>query len=154
MMRRVSAYLAAAMLFVISGVGSPARAEDPIHFYADLSADEQSDAVYSQGKGRADFTVERATLKLSWKITYSGTAPVVAATINGPQRVGVNAQVVYDLGKKTPKSPLVGSVIMSEGELQYLMERHLYVNITTTKYPDGELRGQIERVPPPGFKKK
>jgi len=121
----------------------------PIIFYADLSADEQTAPTESPGKGRADFTLDRDTLKFSWKITYSGlTSEVTGVRIHGPQRVGVNSNPLYDAGLKGLKSPVVGSVIMGESELQYLMERHIYVNITTKKYPDGELRGHVERTRP------
>ncbi len=120
----------------------------PIQFYADLSADEESAPTESNGRGRADFTLERDTMRLSWVVTYTGLGQVLGAQIAGPQRVGVNGAQIFDLGKTGLKSPIRGSVVMTDGELQYLMERHLYVNITTARYKDGELRGQIERVPP------
>lgn len=120
----------------------------PIYFYANLSADEESAPTESNGSGRAEFTLDRDTMRLSWVVTYVGLGQVLSAQIAGPQRVGVNGSQIYDLGKTGLKSPVKGSIVMTDGELQYLMERHLYVNITTARYKDGELRGQIERLPP------
>jgi hypothetical protein len=119
----------------------------PIQFYANLSADEESAPTESPGKGRADFVLERATLKFSWTITYEGlTTPVTGVWIHGPQRPGTNAGKLIDLAQQGLKSPLQGSVILNEGQLEYLLAGRLYVNVFTTKYKDGgELRGQITR---------
>ena len=119
----------------------------PIRFYANLSADEESAPTESPGKGRADFVLERETLKFSWSITYEGvTTPVTGAWIHGPQRPGTNAGKLVDLAPRGLKSPLQGSIILNEGQLEYLLAGRLYVNIYTTRYKDGgELRGQSTR---------
>jgi hypothetical protein len=119
----------------------------PVHFYANLSAEEETTAAESQAQGRADFSLDRKTLQLSWNVKFTGLSDVTGATVNGPERVGVNGSILYTLASKDAQSPIQGSKVMSEGELQYLMERHLYVNITTAKYPAGEIRGQINRCP-------
>jgi hypothetical protein len=150
---RISAFLAAILFYASAGVSLASAQSGPIHFYADLLPEEQSAPVYSDAKGRADFTLERETMRLSWKITHSGLQQITSVRMYGPQRVGVNGEMLYDLAPKGSRSPIQGSVVMTEGELQYLMERHVYVSITTKKYPNGELRGQVERVPPPGFKR-
>jgi hypothetical protein len=143
------ALFAAALLFVGDSPASDKHPVDPgpVHFYANLSAEEETTASDSQAQGRADFSLDRKTLQLSWSVKFTGLSDITVATVNGPERVGVNGAIVYTLATKDAKSPIQGSKVMSEGELQYLMERHLYVNITTAKYPAGEIRGQINRCP-------
>ncbi len=129
-------------------LGIPVRAADsPIKFYADLSPETQSATTISSGKGRAEFILERETLKFSWKVTFSGlTSAVSESAIHGPQRLGANAGIQFVLAPKGANSPLVGSTVLSETHLQYLLSDRMYVNIHTVKYPDGELRGQIRRL--------
>ena len=125
----------------------PSLTGPPLRFRADLSPDEESHVTESQALGRADFTLERATLKLSWTITFSNlTSAATAAHAHGPQTPGGNAGVLVGLAPGAVKSPLEGSAILTEGQLDYLLTGRIYVNIHTTKYPDGELRGQIMRV--------
>lgn len=145
-------------LFVLFGAAvagalasAAARADDlgpPIHFVAEMSADEQSAYTESDGKARAEFVLERATLRLSWTLTYSGlTSAPVGVAIHGPQSPGGNAGVLIDMGTGGIRSPLRGSAILTDGQLEYLLTGRTYVNLRTRKYQPGELRGQIMRQP-------
>lgn len=128
---------------------APVEEAAPIKFGCDLSAEEQSAPTESPGKGRADFVLERDTLKFSWVITYSGIpSTVTGVRIHGPQLIGTNAGVLIDAGVNGIASPLKGAAVLDEGQLQFLLSGRMYVNITTTKYKDGELRGQIRRLRP------
>jgi hypothetical protein len=121
-------------------------ADDDIIFTAKLSDNEQSVPTYSPGSGLAEIRLERATLKITWNVTYSGlTSPAISAGLYGPENVGANAGRFVDLGVNGLKSPLRGSKVLSDGEFQYLITGRVYVNIHTTKYKDGELRGQLRR---------
>jgi len=121
----------------------------PIHFYADLSADEQSAITDSPALGRADFILERATLRFSWVVTYSdlSSAPT-AAGLHGPQTPGGNAGLLIDISETGLGSPIEGSTIMTDGEVDYLLTGKMYVNLRTVKFDLGELRGQIMRKRP------
>ncbi len=135
--------------FVLPSVAEAEDAEEtaPIKFGTDLSADDETSPTESPGKGRADFVLERETLKFSWVITYSGlTSPVTAVRVHGPQLIGTNAGVLIDVGAKGVASPLQGSTTLNDGLLQFLLSGRMYVNIFTTKYKDGELRGQLKRL--------
>jgi hypothetical protein len=126
----------------------PARAaDDDIIFTAALSPDEQSAPTYSPATGFAEVRLERATLKITWKVTYKDTtSPVIAAGLYGPENAGGNAGQVVDFAPSGLKSPMQGSTILSDGVFQYLITGRVYVNIHTTKYKDGELRGQLRRI--------
>ncbi len=121
----------------------------PIRFRAELSADEQSAPTESPGTGLAEFVLDRPTQRFEWKVTFSGlTSEAIAAHIHGPQTPGGNAGVLFDLAPNSISSPLEGSVVLNDGELEYLLTGRMYVNIHTTRYPPGELRGQVMRLRP------
>ena len=128
-------------------LSSVAKADPPIHFHAELSPDEESFTTESKATGYGDFTLDRDTLKLSWKVEFKdlGSLPT-GAHIHGPQRPGNNSNPVFDLAPNGLKSPLTGSIVLNDGQLQTLLAGRYYVNIMTTNYKEGELRGQIERV--------
>ncbi len=121
-------------------------ADDDIVFTAMLTDDEQSVPTESTGSGFAELRLERATLKLSWTITYKNlTSPPTAAGLYGPENVGGNAGLVVDLANGKLGSPITGSTVLSDGVFQYLITGRVYVNIHTQHYKAGELRGQLRR---------
>jgi len=138
-----------ALVFAASTVSASTSAwaaDDDIIFAAALSADEQSSPTESPGSGFAEVRLERETLKITWKVTYKDlTSPPIIAGLYGPENVGGNAGQIVDFAPNGLKSPLEGSTILSDGNFQYLITGRVYVNIHTTKYKDGELRGQLRR---------
>ena len=89
---RIGSVAALALVFTFC-IADMSFADDavgpPIHFYADLSADEQSAVTDSPALGRADFILDRATLRFSWVVTYSDlTSAPTAAGLHGPQTPG------------------------------------------------------------------
>jgi CHRD domain len=151
-MRFRSLLLLAAISFGIAPLraGAAEPPLGPVKFFADLSAEEQSATTISPGTGRAEFSLERENLRLSWKVTYSKlTSAATGAHIHGPQRPGTNAGIQVDLAPKGLNSPLQGSAILTDAQLEYLLAGRMYVNIHSVAYPPGELRGQIQRHPPP-----
>lgn len=121
----------------------------PIRFRALLSADEQSAPTESPGTGVAEFVLDRPTQRFEWKVTFSNmTSAATAAHVHGPQAPGGNAGVLFDLAPDGVSSPLEGSVVLNDGELEYLLTGRMYVNIHSTSYPPGELRGQVMRLRP------
>ena len=150
---RVRIQLLAALLLA-TAVHAANDPGPPVRFFADLSAAEQSSTTLSPGSGRADFSLERATLRLTWHVSVARlTSAAIGAAVHGPQRPGTNAGVQVDLGGQHPASSLNGSALLTDAQLQYLLAGRMYVNIRTRKYPAGELRGQIQRLPPAGVGK-
>jgi hypothetical protein len=139
----------AALALTALAVLTISRAEtaaDDIIFAANLTPDDESTPTESPGTGYAELRLERATLKLRWKVTYRGlTSKPIAAGLYGPENVGANAGQVVNLGVRGLTSPIQGSEVLSDGVFQYLITGRVYANIHTTRYQDGELRGQLRR---------
>jgi hypothetical protein len=120
----------------------------PVRFYADLTPGEQTATVVSSGRGRAEFSLDRATLTFSWNVSVERvTSRTLSVSVNGPQRPGTNAGVQIDLAPRGLAPTLRGSAVLTEAQLDYLLAGRMYVNVRSARYPDGELRGQIQRVP-------
>jgi len=125
---------------------------DPVGFIAPMSDEEETHVVESPAKGLAEFSLERDTMRLTWRVTFSGlTSRPIGAHIHGAERVGGNAPILYDLAPNSLVSPLRGSVTITDAQLAYFLAGRAYVNIHTEKYPDGEIRGQIQRIPSAPF---
>lgn len=125
------------------------RSGPPITFYADLSDDAQSLPTDSPGIGRADFILERDTLKLFWTVKYSDlTTQPVALNMHGPKAAAVDAPVLFDMTPESFESPVKGERTLSLGEATNLVQHLLYINLQTTRYPEGELRGPVQKARP------
>lgn len=139
--------LVVGVLLAMGSTSAAIGAADDVHYACDLSDNDESAETYSPGKGRAEFTLERATMKLSWRVSYEGlTTPLVSAGAYGPERVGANAGETIRLSANGTTSPLTGSKALNDSERQYLATGRMYVNLLTAKYKDGELRCQIGRL--------
>ena len=87
-----------------------------------------------------------ATKMLSFNITFSAlSAPEIAAHFHGPVPVGSNAGVQFPLPLGSPKIGTVGP--LSPAQESDLNAGLWYINIHSSLYPDGEIRGQVLVVP-------
>ena len=125
------------------------RAGPPIRFFADLSDHGQRAPTNSSGVGRADFVLERDTLRLTWQVTFADlTSRPIALQLHGPVPAEGEAPPIFALAPEQFTSPVEGERTLSLGEVAYLVQNLLYVNLLTTRYPMGELRGLVRKVRP------
>jgi hypothetical protein len=114
-------------------------------FRADLAANNQTRLTISPALGTADFHLDLTNLTLTWEVRFEGLmAKPLAASLHGPAQPGANGLVFVDLAPNGILSPLKGSAVLTEAEVQYLLAGWTYVNITTEKYPFGEARGPVD----------
>jgi len=79
---------------------------------------------------------------LSYNITFAGlVATETAAYIHGPASYGVAAGVIFPLPPGSPKIGTAGP--LNATHVGYFNAGLLYVNVHSTQYPGGEIRGQI-----------
>jgi hypothetical protein len=95
----------------------------------------------STATGIGSFTLDGAKM-LNFNISFSGLLGTeTAAHIHGPAGPGVNAGVVFGLPAGSPKVGAVGP--LSPAQEADLNAGLYYVNIHSTMFPGGEIRGQI-----------
>jgi len=133
--------LAAAALLALTAL--PAQAQT-VKFTADLSGKNESPAIKSDGTGTASATLDGATRKLTWEITFWGlSGPMTAAHFHGPADATKNAGVAVPIAKAGDPAPYKGSATLTPEQMADLMAGRWYVNIHTAANPPGEIRGQV-----------
>jgi len=112
-------------------------------FKATIDGSSEVPPTASAGTGAATATLDTASRKLTWEVTYSGlTGPAMAAHIHGPADPGKNAGVVVPLTVGSG-SPIKGSKVLTPAEVAALEAGKYYVNIHTAANKGGEIRGQL-----------
>jgi hypothetical protein len=141
-MRKTFIYAIALFVFMAAASNGELTSRE---FYANLSANNQTRLTESPAVGKADFHLDLTNLTLTWEVEFKGllSAPV-AAKLHGPAQPGANGLGFVDLAPNGIQSPLSGSAVLTEAEVQYLLAGWAYVNITTKKFPYGEARGQVD----------
>jgi len=115
--------------------------------------DDPAGAPDRSGTGTANFTLTD-TGNFSYTVSYSGmSGNSTAAHIHGPAAPGVDAGVLFPLQGGTfgsPQGSFAGSVNLTQPQIDQLNQGLWYVNIHSSTFGVGELRGQVTAVPEPG----
>ncbi len=84
--------------------------------------------------------------KLLWEISYNDlSSPVTAAHFHGPVGPGVAAGVQLKMAPtNATTNRIAGEATLTDEQMRQVLGGLWYVNIHTEKYPDGEIRGQVE----------
>ena len=132
----VIAGLAVALL----GTASAAQAE-MMKFHADMLAADETPPTDSKGKGTVDVTVDTDAKKVMWTVKVDGlTGDAAAAHIHGPAAKGEKAAPEIDMSKAI----MAGDAAITDAQIADIKAGKTYVNVHTAKFPDGEIRGQLE----------
>ncbi len=151
------------LLLIISLTATSAIACSNRNFSTHLSGDEEVPPVETQAQGQAIFHLNKDGTTLYYKLIAANIENITQSHIHlGPE--GVNGPVVAWLYPSGPPAMLIPgrfSGVLAEGtitasdlvgplagmclsDLVTQMEAgNTYVNIHTTQYPAGEIRGQI-----------
>jgi CHRD domain len=141
MTHRITTAICAALL-----LAAPAYAATE-HFHADMLGPSEVPANSTAGTGTVDATLDTATKKLDYTVTWSGlTGPATMAHIHGPAPAGKNAGVIVPLGE-APTSPIKGSAALTDVQITALENAQYYVNVHTDAHKGGEIRGQLLPAP-------
>ena len=101
--------------------------------------------VDSQGTGHMTGSYSTVTHRLKWHVVYKDlSSKLTMAHFHGPAQPGQNAPVLVPIVQKHHDSPIDGSKKIAASEAKVILDGMSYVNLHTTKYPMGELRGQVE----------
>jgi hypothetical protein len=133
----LAALLLVVLLLMIVTVPSLAQT----HFRANLDGNQVVNPSGSTAAGFGCFVLNPDNT-LDFQISYVGLLGVeTGAHIHGPAPAGVNAGVQFPLPAGNPKIGTVGP--LTAVQAADLVNGLYYVQIHTTLYPGGEIRGQI-----------
>ena len=141
--RRAAACVALALVGSLGlwGVGNAVI----VNMTATINGSQEVPPSGSPGTGSAAITVDTDTNTLNFNITFSGlVAPETAAHFHGPAAPGVNAGVIFPLPLGSPK---VGVWNMTDQQEGWVLGGLTYINIHSTSFPGGEIRGQVVEAP-------
>lgn len=137
-MRKTPLALSAAMMAALT---IPAPAEI-VAYRAQLTGAGAVPPTGSNGTGTAEVTVDTEKKEAAWTINYTGlSGDASAAHFHGPAGSGENAEAVIDISGKIES----GTTALTDVQLADLQAGRLYINIHTAQFPDGEIRGQVEK---------
>ena len=116
-----------------------------MNFQATLQGSQEVPPNGSTATGSGTMVVDTDANTLAYNITFSGlSAPQTAAHFHGPAAPGVNAGVIFPL---TLGSPQIGVWNMTDAQEGWVLGGLVYVNVHTTAFPGGEIRGQVVEAP-------
>ena len=97
------------------------------------------------GTGTALITYNDTSGDLSWNVTWSGlSGATTVAHFHGPALAVQNAGVQVDfLGLGGGLNPSIGTTVITAAQGSDLLAGLWYVNVHSTAFPGGEIRGQI-----------
>ena len=132
-----------AAFFATAGAVAVARA-DKVTLKSDLKGSSEVPSNSSAGTGTAEATLDTATKELTYTITFTGlSGPATMAHFHGPAEAGKNAGVVVPF--KSAESPIKGTVMLTDAQIEDLMAGKWYANVHTSANPAGEVRGQMAK---------
>lgn len=121
---------------------------------ASLDGSQEVPPNASPGTGAGMMTYDDATNQLNWNISFSGLLTgTTASHFHGPAAPGVNAgvQVTIPLGAYAgmTSGTLIGMATLTVTQEAQLLSDLWYINIHTSTFPGGEIRGQVQVIPIP-----
>jgi hypothetical protein len=129
---------------------------DTITFTAVLSGANEVPARTTNATGMATLVVDMTTGKATLSVSFSGlTTGLTGAHIHCCAGPTANAGVIVDFGSQLTTGATSGSFTnysftLTAQQLNDLRNGLMYVNIHSSTYPGGEIRGQLYAVPEPG----
>lgn len=147
----------AVAVLVLCAFASNTKA-DTITFTATLSGANENPPNSSKGTGIATVTLNDVTGAGTITLTFSDlSAPVTGSHIHCCAPQGTNAGVIIDFLSSVTLSAnkMSGSITsyaftLNAAQITAMKGGLTYVNVHSTAYPGGEIRGQLAPVPEPG----
>ena len=94
----------------------------------------------SDAFGEGQFTYDTATRQLEYYVTYDGITPS-KVDIHGPASLAESGAMVANF--PLSENPLTGKVTLTPDQGAALLAGHIYVDIHSQAFANGEIRGQI-----------
>jgi hypothetical protein len=139
-MARSNLYALQMALVVLAAVATAVPGQGAVVFVATLDASQNVPPTESPATGAALLVLNDAETEVAYTVTYSGLmgSEVGAHFHNAPP--GENGSILHTLPMGTPK---VGVWDVSLHDVGELYAGRIYVNVHSTAYFSGEIRGDI-----------
>ena len=112
-------------------------------FFAVLNGGQETAKVDTDAFGVAYLTLDDKTLQLCYSITFIRLSTTeVNAHLHGPAAPTVSAAVIVGL-TPVPGNPKNDCVTLPKANKKDLKHGMTYVNIHSSRFPSGEIRGQV-----------
>lgn len=143
-------FLASAMSLFFFLIPVPGQAAF-VHFLANLDSSQETGTVVSGASGAAGIVLDTNSDTLSWNLVFEGlTQPASAIHFHGPAPAGVNAGVQVNIATNSVVSGIgstsglfLGAAGLSPAQIADLSAELWYINLHTSAFPGGEIRGQV-----------
>jgi Cu/Zn superoxide dismutase len=133
--------------FAIMGVitamvaAAPLAQAEMLKYTTDLKGSAEVPPTDSAATGSAEVSVDTDAKTVKWTVKVDGlTGDATAAHIHGPATATEKAPPVIDMSSGI----MAGSGAITDAQIEELKAGKYYLNVHTAKFPDGEVRGQLE----------
>jgi hypothetical protein len=136
--RSIIGFSVLAMTLVVASAGATV-----IHKTVPISSSQEVPPSGTGATGTGQIVIDTDANTLSYNISYSGLSSTeTAAHIHGFAARGVNVGVLHGLPATNPK---IGTWTYTDAQEANILAGLIYINIHTTNFPGGEMRGQIDQ---------
>ena len=132
--------------FTLSCTKTSDKDESIYFIFGNASGLQQLPQVSTPGTGTLNGTFDVTNHTLNYSISWNGLLGAVTAIgLHGPANIGASADVLTELpvNIKSPTGHASGSVSTDDLMRKLLVDGRVYYTISTSVYPDGEIRGQV-----------
>lgn len=119
--------------------------ESIVEFQATLNGTSEVPPNNSVSSGRATLRYDTLAKKFDIQVTFNGVTPTGAHIHEGAP--GVAGGVIFGFPNPVTSPINYSSPVLTDAQEAALFGGMYYVNIHSSAYPDGEIRGQLVRVP-------
>lgn len=135
-----------ALFGIVAALAAAPAAAEIVDLGATLSGANEVPPVQSAGGGSAAVTFDTESREMRWEVRVEGlSAPVSAAHFHGPSTPTQNAGVAVPIAKSGDEPPFTGKATLTPEQAADLLAGRWYVNIHTSTFPPGEVRGQVTK---------
>ena len=135
--------LAISAVLFAAAFATPSSA-DTITLGATLSGQAEVPANASVASGTGRFSYDTVTRQLTYSVRFSKlSGSATAADICGP--AGPTSVAPVAVNFYVPESPISGNATLTDMQAKALLAGQFYVEINSSAFPKGEIRGQIHR---------
>ena len=121
-------------------LGASAAQAENVSLVAHLLGSTEVPVTQSDAFAEAQFTYDSTSHALQYYVNYDGVTPA-KVDMQGPATAKEKAPAALNI--PLSNSPISGTVQLTAEQSQQLLGGKMYLDISSQKYPGGEIRGQI-----------